>query len=260
MTIQNLLNLTAPEYEIVKIYDVIQNLSIETNETFSLWLLRIARSACPLGESLSNCDIVPLTLRPDEKWGIPKTRRETTYRQSRPSWFDGSAPMERAGSHLINYHENWNFKESVLSWVCTEYAYPPSDDRVFKGIDINFINEGIVLYRSDFREWCLASNYPLPRFWFAGQTENPEKTKGQALADLRHGKAAPSKIAVKTIADIIEEKNITGDYWHQITEIRSWLSDNPNTRTTEDRLKTEVNKELCSREIAPKRNAPRKNK
>ena len=265
MTKQNLLNLTAPEYETVKIYDVIQNLSIETNETFSLWLLRIARSACPLGEHLSNCNVIPLILRPDEKWGIPKTRRETTYetswRDNYLTYQDSSGGRSGGHSRLEHYHEDWNLKESVLSWVCNEYAYPPSDDRVFKGIDINFINEGIVLYRPDFREWCLASSYPLPEFWFPklkGQipTETPTETKGQALANHRHKPTAPSPAAINEIINIIADKELQGEDWHQMNEIDHWLKNNPESKTTRVRLKKVVNAELKKHNIPPKMHRP----
>ena len=86
-------------------------------------------------------------------------------------------------------------------------------------------------------------------------TENPAK----ALADLRHKPTAPAPADVTRIVQRIKAKADSNKYWHQSVEIDAWLEENPDTKTTKERLRPAVNKALNVASIPPKRFAPQKN-
>jgi len=116
----------------------------------------------------------------------------------------------------------------------------------------------MAIEKNRFREWCLASGYQLPWFWFS--EEEQKRIAGQNLVEIRHKEARPSHSAINEIVAAIQKKEAQGDYWHQITEIKAWLERNPKSKTTLERLKLLVNRALNADEVGipPKKNAPRK--
>jgi hypothetical protein len=249
-----------PEYEILPFYTVVETFSFETGKHIGLWLWRLARSACTEDNLPYDKNIIPLILRPDKKWKIIKSKRKETYRpKSFTIWSDPWAPMERAGSRLIYYDVPWSLEESVLNSFLSAFVNVPVDDRSFKGIDINLKSEGVCIHRADFKEWCIDSEYPLPRFWFGNAADEQQKrSAGKELADSRHKKTRPSNAAINEIVNAIRNKVAQGDYFHQMNEIDAWMKNNPGTKTTRDRFKKCVNAELKKHGIQPVSNAPPK--
>ncbi|WP_321532547.1 hypothetical protein [uncultured Desulfuromonas sp.] len=176
MTTSNLPDFTDPEYEILPLYIVSENLALETGKSIGLWLFRIIQAVHPYNEPPRDSNSTRLILRPDKKWGTIKSREEVKYgnQNRKPLWFDPYAPKEVVATYSVEYYDygSWDIRESILNWFLSTFSTPPINDWEFQGIDIRLNKEGVCLHRNDFRAWCLASNYPLPRFWF-GEVETP---------------------------------------------------------------------------------------
>lgn len=177
MTTPNLPDFSDPEYETLPIYTVAETLALETGKRIGLWLWRIACSACTQEEPAHDSNSPSLILRPDEKWGIPKSKRENVYQPRTPGWINSrlTYPDHSRISHsrLVEYRTLWNLQESILNRFLSNFNTPPVDDRAFQGIDISLHKEGVCLYRNDFQKWCEASGYALPRFWFGDEAPKP---------------------------------------------------------------------------------------
>ena len=186
------------DYETLPLYDVIKNLAKETKKPLAFWIYTIAKAACTEDEPSADSNAQPLMLRPDKNWKIQDGYEEIELDQTdHCSWMDDRFPglRERGRDHInklrgssgySSYQKkpifiDWRLEFSALAWVFTECPRVPVDDGVFLGIDTDFKEEGIVLHRTDFRAWCEASDYALPRFWFGeDERQKPEQSGGKS--------------------------------------------------------------------------------
>lgn len=175
------------DYETLPLYDVIQNLSIETGKPIGLWLFRIAQAVCTKNEPLNDSNIVHLMLRPDDRWKVLTGYKKIEKKpRNVDSWMDTrfgglrertehrfndlSANVtveagDRDGNEVAVF-DFWVVEHSVLTSFLSKNVSPPIKEECWKGMNNNLKKEGVVLHRSDFREWCRNSSYDLPRFWY----------------------------------------------------------------------------------------------
>lgn len=219
-----MLNIDVSKRQKLLLYDLVKLLHDETGRPLVDWLSEIARAVL--------CG--RLILRPTPFWQL--TNR---------------CAIDLRG--LVSQDINWTFGVSVLR----QYGLQTHSIDEPQELRASIEKERIEIHREDFREWWEGSDCgELPRFWFT--KKEIQKNIGQALADARHSKTAPSKSAISEITNRIIKKESSGEYWHQSIEVKAWLSNNPGSNTTAKRLTDKVNIELKTKGIQPIKNAPRK--
>jgi len=102
----------------------------------------------------------------------------------------------------------------------------------------------MAIEKNRFREWCLASGYQLPWFWFSCETSHlnhenkspvdtaqkeplpPDKTEASEIlrsGQKRYCSQADKTQAIKAVYSAIQEKIKAGEYYHPRTEVRRYM-------------------------------------
>lgn len=209
----------------LQLYKLLTELKKETKKPVTIWLHKIAIAATIDPEVTSK----NLRLRPDDTWRIfLGWERKKHYRKTGTvnRWGDNPPSREYAGSHPETIDGEWKIESSYL----TQFKNVPDNPEEPLGLKLNLDFEGIKIYRDDFRTWCLASGYNLPRFWFPEETKilGLEEKECRASEVLRANKKNYSttkekNAAIKAVLGAVKAKISTGRKWHHLTELRNYM-------------------------------------
>lgn len=202
------------DFENLPLYDVVKNLAIETRKPRSLWLYRIARSACTEKEPLNDVTVSPLRLFPEDHWCIIQVFNTRTIR-SHGIGGDFEIKPGRAPKRFES--TTWQLKDSGLR------AYKNLQDvHEVPHTETVLETEGVTINKKEFAKWCLASGYPLPKFWFGDTTQTDQtpaeqrkqldesaRQQAEEYASQERKRGTPEHVVVQYIQDTFGFNGVT---------------------------------------------------